>query len=219
MEIRASQCLGAILALLFGLGWIAVCQSMDWSLCSYGGIIVGGVVGLGCCLGNRAVPSFFYAVAASVLTLVLLLAANDFLSRQQKTEALEEIQSEESYILAVAEQILLQRFVQGKKTSDVQQTNGPAPGVAFLTTRDEIPHDVWNEATTRWNALREQDKNLLRKQRLSRIEASHGKNLEHFDDKAPWFTTLVVYTLATGATFLLAAIPAISEFMRYSNGY
>jgi hypothetical protein len=152
-------------------------------------------------------------LCAAALTLVVLLISAMFQTRSDRVEAAREIASDDSYIAAIAEDMLWQ---QSAATPDEQAASGaPAasvdrselpPGIS----EEQLPAELLQAAAARWHAMPEAERKKIRDTRQRWLSASQGESLEDLQRGPSWTSMLSVAALSSAVALLVASWPALA---------
>jgi hypothetical protein len=167
---------GAVGGVIAGVVGAAIWAGIVYATSREVGIVawgVGGLVGLGVRLGVQEAHGFKYGGLAAGLALFALLlgkyAAVHLIVAGIKIDAGDLKVTEQEMILSKAEDIVKDR--QAKK----QKVNF-APGMTLekASKQQDFPADVWKEATSKWNALPQDERTKIMKERDRETEELLG---------------------------------------------
>lgn len=199
-----------------GAAWTGLCLVLSWPLVGIAGVTVGAASGASVYLLHRDRVDAGDAFAAIAVTLLLLLAGGGWQASTARADARAAIAAEESLLLAVAEEILWERFSEAAEPAAEQQslhgeaalTDGTTvPGFASV---EEVPPPLLTAARERWQTMPTEEKQQLLHDRARFIESSYGSDLEHWETPATATGWLAIGSLATVAALLFSAWPLIT---------
>jgi hypothetical protein len=153
-----------------------------------------------------------FAALAPLLAAAGLIGAVALQQAHQQAQAKAAVESDASLIAAIAEQVMLERFVAGPQQGEAVDFRSPPPGVEFAASYDSLPDEVRQEANRRWQALSEAEKQMLRQQRDQRVAASHGAALDRIGPGILAWQNLVAYAVAAVVALAVAGLPVFLEY-------